>query len=236
MPKPGDFFLGVMDFFSILLPGAAFVYVIQPVVAAGIPEQWLPATSSIGWAAFLVLAYTVGHLLHALGSRLLDEPVYEMRYLPNRQKKHWSVKQALGGDGVADMKAEAEKTLLGRVCLETAADPRGTNYYDWCLSELRARNAAGALEVDRLQADSKLFRSLVFVFIAAALVSGAQAVWVGLVDGNMSGLVGGVILSLTCLVLTRFAVWRFCTLRWTATKRVYEFYLILVSGSATPSQ
>jgi hypothetical protein len=212
MTKPSDFFIGVVDFFAVLLPGAALVYLLQPLVVTDMPQAWLPAAPTQGWVMFLVLAYITGHLLHALGSWLLDKYVYQKLYLPRCRSSHAKASK-LTGDHLALWEDEgAKKTLLARVCLTTNVNPTGTNYYDWCLSDVRVSSPAGAIEVDRLQADSKFFRSMVFVFLVAALVSFREApVWV----------------PLGAAALTVFAIWRFCELRWTATKRVYEYYLLL---------
>lgn len=217
MTKPSDFFVGVIDFFAVLLPGASLVYLLQPLIVTGTATPWLPATPTQGWVVFLVLAYIAGHLLHAIGSWLLDDYVYGKFYIPRWRSSHsraakW-IQQAdsngLRGD------SEAAATLLARVYLTTKVNAHGTNYYDWCLSDVRVNSSTGAAEVDRLQADSKFFRSMVFVFLVAALISSWEApVWT----------------SAGAAALTIFAIWRFCELRWSATKRVYEYYLLLHSS------
>lgn len=212
MTKPSDFFIGVVDFFAVLLPGAALVYLVQPLVVTGMPKAWLPVTSTQGWVMFLVLAYITGHLLHALGSWLLDKYVYQKLYLPRFRSSHAKAAKLTSHPSALREDEDAAKTLLARVCLTTKVNSTGTNYYDWCLSGVRVSSPAGAIEVDRIQADSKFFRSMAFVFLVAALVSFREApVWV----------------SLGAAALTVFAIWRFCELRWTATKRVYEYYLLL---------
>jgi hypothetical protein len=213
MTKPSDFFIGVVDFFAVLLPGAALVYLLGPLMISGTPKGWLPATPTQGWVMFLVLAYIAGHLLHALGSWLLDDFVYGEIYLRRYREPHWQaskLKEELFG---LEEYEKAAQTLLARVRL-TKVNQTGTNYYDWCLSDVRVSSPAGAIEVDRIQADSKFFRSMVFVFLVAALISFRQAqapLWV----------------SVGAVALTVFALCRFCQLRWTATKRVCEFYLLL---------
>ena len=220
MPKPSDFFLGVTEFFAVLLPGAAVLYLLRPIVHTSTPRPWLPGTETQGWAVFLVLAYIAGHLLHAMGSWLIDDYIYGKLYLPLRRSDH---SQAARWIGKADPSSprdssclrkdrQAGATLLARVYFTNRVDSRGTNYYDWCLSDLRVNNPNGAAEVDRLQADSKFFRSMVFVFLLAALLGLREPLlWV----------------SAGSVVLAMFAIWRFCELRWGATKRVYEYYLIL---------
>jgi hypothetical protein len=212
MTKPSDFFIGVVDFFAVLLPGAALVYLLQPLVLTSAPKAWLPTAPTQAWVMFLVLAYIAGHLLHALGSWLLDKYIYGKLYLPRFRSSHARAAKLAKDPSALRKDTHAAETLLARVCLTTEIDSTGTNYYDWCLSDVRVRSPAGATEVDRLQADSKFFRSMVFVFLVAALVSFREAaLWV----------------SVGALALTMFALWRFCDLRWTATKRVYEYYLLL---------
>jgi hypothetical protein len=212
--KPSDFFIGVIDFFAVLLPGAALVYLFRPLIVAGIPMPWLPATPTQGWVAFLVLAYIAGHLLHAIGSWVLDDYIYGKIYLPRWRPPHSRAKEWITEGDSAGLRgdSEAAATLLARVYLTTKANPQGTNYYDWCLADVRLNSPAGATEVDRVQADSKFFRSMVFVFLVAALIScGETRAWV----------------SAATAALAIFAIWRFCELRWSATKRVYEYYLLL---------
>lgn len=218
MTKPSDFFVGVVDFFAILLPGAALVYLSRPFLIDDVPNDWLPTTSTQSWVLFLVLAYIVGHLLHELGSWLLDRYVYGKGYLPLIRPSHARAAKLVDDPSALGNDKDAVKTLLARVRLETKANTTGTNYYDWCLSDIRVTRPAGAAEVDRLQADSKFFRSMVFVFLATALVS------LGATLGSFRPALA--IFSISAFALTIFAIWRFCVLRWAATKRVYENYLL----------
>jgi hypothetical protein len=215
--KPGDLLLGVSEFFAILLPGAALVYLIQPWTAPRIPLQLRPSDDNARWVVFLVLAYLVGHVLHAFSSRL-DKSVYDSVYLPRAASDHYRAVQ-LVKETRPDLRLEAirqdetlRSTLYGRALLCAGDDAAGTSLYDWCLSLIRLQNSAAAAEVDRHQANSKFFRSLSFVMLAA--------VWAGIKEGSFTAAVAS---GLTLL----FSIWRFCTLRWDATRRVYEFYLLL---------
>src|SRR5215467_14803282 len=126
MIKPSDFFIGVVDFFAILLPGAAFVYLFRPFLIDDVPIGWLPTTSTQSWVLFLVLAYIVGHLLHALGSQLLNDYVYQKFYLPKMRPYHARAAKLVDDSSLANDK-DAVKTLLARVRLETKANPTGTS-------------------------------------------------------------------------------------------------------------
>jgi hypothetical protein len=214
MPKPSDFFIGVLEFFAILLPGACLTYLIQPFIIKSAPVSWLPSDKTQGWIVFLVLAYVAGHLMHAVGSWILDDYVYGRFYVPRWRSAHSRAAKWANKHDSSNLRkdSKAAQTLLARVYFTNKVNPEGTNFYDWCLSEVRMKSPAGAAEVDRLQADSKFFRSMVLVFLVATLIS------------ILNGLLW---LSIGFIALTIFAVWRFCNLRWTATKRVYEYFLIL---------
>jgi hypothetical protein len=87
MPKPTDFFIGLIDFFAVLLPGAILAYLLllfpwneqlKDVLREHLSD---PAA---GWAAFLVMAYVLGHLLHHLGG-FLDDWIYDSWFVLVRQ-------------------------------------------------------------------------------------------------------------------------------------------------------
>lgn len=65
------FFIGLMDFFSILLPGALLTYLLMgevgPVVLG---DRYSKLAGADGWAAFLFPSYLFGHRVILLGSCL----------------------------------------------------------------------------------------------------------------------------------------------------------------------
>jgi hypothetical protein len=211
--KPSDFFLGIIEFFAIVLPGAALIYLIQPWTARFVPPQLQPLDETARWIAFLVLAYVVGHVLHALAGKF-DKSVYDSFYLRRAEPSHYDAVQLVKNKKLEALRENTKlsNTLYARALFRAGDDASGTHLYDWCLSFIRLQSPAAAAEVDRCQADSKFFRSLAVVMVAAAAVSAAGG----------SPIAAGV----SFLVLL-FSIWRFCALRWEATKRVYEFYLLL---------
>ena len=67
------FFIGLMDFFSILLPGALLAFVLMGEVGSVVlADRSSELAGTVGWAAFLFVSYLFGHLVFLLGS-LLDE-------------------------------------------------------------------------------------------------------------------------------------------------------------------
>ena len=68
---PQKLFIGLMDFFSILLPGALLTYLLMgevgPVVLG---DRYAQLVGAKAWAAFLFASYLLGHLVFLLGSWL----------------------------------------------------------------------------------------------------------------------------------------------------------------------
>lgn len=65
------FFIGLMDFFSILLPGALLTYLLMGEVGpAVLGDHYVNLEGAEGWAAFLFASYLLGHLVFLLGSWL----------------------------------------------------------------------------------------------------------------------------------------------------------------------
>jgi hypothetical protein len=80
------FFIGLMDFFSILLPGALLTHLLMgevgPVVLG---DRYGTLAGSQAWAAFLFASYLFGHLVFLLGSWLDEFYDWARRYTLNTQ-------------------------------------------------------------------------------------------------------------------------------------------------------
>ncbi|MBP9903386.1 MAG: hypothetical protein KBH45_18145 [Verrucomicrobia bacterium] len=83
---PQKFFIGLMDFFSILLPGALLTYLLMgevgPVVLG---DRYARLAGAQAWAAFLFASYLFGHLIFLLGSWLDEFYDWARRYTLNTQ-------------------------------------------------------------------------------------------------------------------------------------------------------
>src|SRR5437764_10093012 len=84
--EPQKLFIGLMDFFSILLPGALLTYLLMgdvgPVVLGG---RYAELAGAAGWAAFLFASYLLGHLVFLLGSWLDELYDWARRHTLNAQ-------------------------------------------------------------------------------------------------------------------------------------------------------
>ncbi len=150
--KPGDFFLGIVDFLGVLVPGAALVF---------LEAEWIRRIFGISplqppWLVFAAAAYFLGHLLLAL-TELLNRPA--QRLAP----RIWSLQQAHDDAGSFETVC---KSVLGKA----ATGDTGTNFHA-ALSFLRLKHADAAAEIDRHMAGYKLLRNLVAVFLFDLLLS-----------------------------------------------------------------
>lgn len=76
--EPQKIFIGIIDFFSILLPGALLTYLLKDDVGPRILQErvYLGLSGTQDTIVFLVSSYLLGHFLFLLGSRL-DDLIYD---------------------------------------------------------------------------------------------------------------------------------------------------------------
>ena len=150
-PKAMDLYLGVVELFGTMLPGALLTFVANRIWGCSlrVPEDWPKETN--GWAEFLVVSYVAGHLVHALGSMILD-PLYDYTYKLWKTRKYVPIRARA---------VEVVRAALGPFWME------GDNNLDWSTTFLRLHGGALSAAIDRLEADSKFFRSLTVVLLFA---------------------------------------------------------------------
>lgn len=144
--KPGDFFLGIVDFLGVLVPGAVLVF---------LEAEWLHYIFGFSplqthWLVFACAAYIIGHLLLASTGILntLAVPIARKTWFFSRIHKD------------ADSFEKISIPLLGNAVTANL----GTAFYS-ALSFVRLRNADAAAEIDRHMAGYKLLRTLMAVFL-----------------------------------------------------------------------
>ena len=74
--EPQKFFIGVIDFFSVLLPGALLTFLVKDHVGPYLLPNDYPLTGKKGWLAFFFNSYLLGHFIFLLGSWLLDDQLH----------------------------------------------------------------------------------------------------------------------------------------------------------------
>lgn len=152
-PKANEFLLGVVDLFGIVLPGALTSVIVA--VSSGLYViNWShpPGLNTTQWVVFIVVSYIVGHLISGLGGMMLD-PLY---------------------DGFYPKRFVGEIPRLRRRAERAAHKVLGNEFYreddnrlEWAETLIRLTNSNAAAHVDRLEADSKFFRSLAVMLVMA---------------------------------------------------------------------
>jgi hypothetical protein len=162
--KASDLFLGVVDLFAVILPGALFSGLVWKVlshseVGRKLLERVAGPEFVPKWLVLLVAAYIIGHFLFALGAWIMD-PLYDGYY---KRKFEFEVKKEL-----PSMRRRADR-LFNQV-LGKELYGEDDNRLTWSESFLRFGGAAAMGQLDRLEADSKFFRSLAVVAILSPLL------------------------------------------------------------------
>ncbi len=212
MPKPNELYLGVLDFFAIILPGAIAAALLERALGGAVLGLWVtvPKSEAGQWAAFLVIAYLLGHLIFLTGSYLdlLYGGLTERLKQPQYAQGWWSVAaKPVGKNELAYLRATAV-----RQALLAPEGQNGVNTFQWARAVLTSRCPAAAADVQQLEADSKFFRSFVVLTVVTGCACLAQGRWV-------EGLVALV------LVIPCFA--RYCERRLKSTTQAYIHILTM---------
>ena len=229
--SPKNFFVGIIDFFSILLPGAVLAYFLRDRVADRVLPTALSGMSpTVGWIVFAVSSYLLGHFVFLLGS-WLDElyDVARKQTLNHRIRRLartgelmpkvlrvllWLVfkrEQDLAVDRAKRIKEHYLTPLAGREAVNT---------FQWAKARLTLEEPEALAVVQRFEADSKFFRSLVAVLILLLVSGGWNRGW------------RFITMDLALLPL---ALWRYMEQRYKATNQAYWFILTLEGKSTTVS-
>lgn len=260
--KPDDLFVGVSEFFAILLPGAvltfAGAYVANRFDVRCHGLQALGLTDEPAWWALAIVAYTVGHIVASWGSRL--DVLYDDQKDAHRNSdlkkcadallKSFVARAKLLGNADDEPKQEpAEPWIARAVRLFTKRawspgkqDTKIVNAYKLSRITLNRRAPTVFAEVVRLEADSKFFRSLVVVAVltlpawVALVVKDAlllrHATWW---DAARPALWDAGLFVATLFTL-RLAYARFCELRLKATETAFQGLVYLSVEEKVPNQ
>jgi hypothetical protein len=265
IPKPGELFIGVIDLFAVLVPG-----VIAAALACEVMGQHLEHASTVLVASLITAGWVLGHVLHGIGS-WLDPLVYDRLFKPpesitphpiaNPGKLHDSV------DPGVPPKAQVRKQSrfrqyfhkndrLYRLATEmtdypdepkqpgqTVAVGVPGGMYQWARAWLNSHSPESTSNLNRHEADSKLFRSLTVLFliaipaiigrlllfappVAVILASDGHATmatpeWWQVMTDHRSALI-----IFACAGIL-FSLWRYCDLRNKMIRQCYLNYVQL---------
>jgi hypothetical protein len=224
VPKPNDLFIGIIDFFAVLVPGVVAVIVVGWAVNFRMPEK----QDVFFLGTILTAGFVLGHILHGLGS-FLDIFVYDPLFKPlgAEQKAHGLRRKSYFRSN--DKLYVASKNLIafpvndiaagGDKDLGTKTGQLPVGVYQWARAWLRIHSPEATAELDRLEADSKLFRSLSVIGLAVLICF-------KFLPASAAGLLP---LSLVVMVI---CLWRYCDLRQKMVRACYLHFVLLHSDFA----
>jgi mannose-6-phosphate isomerase-like protein (cupin superfamily) len=219
--KPSDFFIGVIDFFSVILPGALLTFFLKGLLYTRMfgegkifPELHNEVQKAI---AFLLATYVIGNLIFLAGSLLLDNFVYD-KFLRNIFfKKNFDLAYLVATE-IREQHLSSATTIeqliaAGKLNDQDAREVRAKdkreviNTFKWGQDYLSVKFPQSVTEIEKLKADSKFFRSLVVVFI---------------IIGGISLVKGFRIWAASFFILSLLSVYRYGELRYKSNQKAYE--------------
>jgi len=224
--EPQKFFVGLMDFFSIILPGALLTFLLRGEVAqTDWLAQRLPSLDGAkGWVAFLVASYLLGHFAFLLGawldelydwlrSRTLNAQIKE---LVHRGKPiRWWVR------GLVWLVFKRERNLavknagkIKELSLAQLQAKKTVNNFQWCKALLTVESPQSLAVVQRFEADSKFFRCFVIVLLVVIGLS-----W----HSNTRNV------AIAAAALLPLTMWRYMEQRFKATNQAYWSVITLTA-------
>jgi 8-oxo-dGTP pyrophosphatase MutT (NUDIX family) len=229
--EPQKFFIGLMDFFSILLPGALLTYLLMgdvgPVVLGDRYSTLARAEAGAeSWAAFLFVSYLFGHLIFLLGSWLDEFYDWARRYTLNAQIALLARRGRLLSwlaRALIWLVFKSERNLaVGRAgkikqqVLGALQAKDSINTFQWSKVWLNAESPTSLAVVQRFEADSKFFRCFTVVLLLVLAAWPLQCQW------PLAGIP-------VVLVLLLLALWRYMEQRFKATNQAYWSVITLTA-------
>lgn len=223
--EPQKFFIGMIDFFSILLPGVIVTYVLRGDEGNGpLGGAYPDLENGEAVAFFLVVSYLLGHFVFLLGAVGLDGPVYDrLRDATEGQQqarvtqgkapaRGWLRRASRLVVGKADKADNAQLQAIALKEGQLAGAAGAINAFQWCKARLLFERPEALAKVERFEADSKFFRSLVVLFAVLAPAFFVGRAW----------LLGGL-----AMVMLFMAFWRYVDQRLKATTHAYWYLITL---------
>jgi hypothetical protein len=147
----------------------------------------------------------------------------------------WDLQPKEAKDPLRDAAHSVHTAFLKEKGLDALADTDTPNSYEWAQSAIVLRARDGAREVEALQAASKFFRSMSIVVVLVPLFGLLRAPFLPARDVSKTlslMLVALVVAAIAAMALAH----RFMKLRWTATQRTYEYYVVSLPAGPLPNK
>ena len=228
--EPQKFFIGLIDFFAIILPGALLTFLVKDKLGTYLLGwHYGELTGTPGWVAFLGASYLLGHFVFLIGSWLDDftyDPMRKASYGEQIKKlakgEHlspvflrWLSRIFFGKETDLSVRqaVRIKEHYLGPLNASSAI-----NAFQWSKAKLTFDHPQAIESVHRFEADSKFFRSLVILCILVIAVLAPFKV----VEMRRE-------LALFSIPVLILAFWRYVDQRLKATTQSYWYVLALES-------
>lgn len=225
---PDKFFVGLIDFFSILLPGALITWFTKDFLGAAVlaDKGFAQLGSAQAWGVFLFASYLFGHLVFLLGSWLDELFDWARRHTLNKQISRlarrgqllpWPVRALIWlvfkreRDLAVERARKIKEAMLAPLNAQDAI-----NTFQWGKALLTLESRESLAIVQRFEADSKFFRSLTVVLIFVLVAWPWQHKWP----------IIGFPMALALFVIS---IWRYMEQRLKATNQVYWSVIALAA-------
>lgn len=224
--KPQDFFIGVIDFFSVILPGALVTYFLKGIMYTNVFGHDnvfpLPETNTQKWIVFLLITYIIGNLIFLIASLLLDKLVYD-KYLRNKfLKKNFDLSYHTA-TAIRDQYLSSKSWICQLIETKRLKEKdieellekdkyEIINTFKWTKSFLAIKFPEALNDIKKFEADSKFFRSLVIAFIIIGTILLSKGDW-------LSGL--------CFIILSLLSLFRYGDLRYKSTQKAYELIMTI---------
>lgn len=233
---PKEFFIGLMDFFSILLPGALLTWLLMGEVGpAVLGDRYAKINGAQAWAAFLFASYLFGHLVFLLGSWLDEFYDWARRHTLNTQIEllarrgrllPWLARALiwlvfkLERNLAVERAGKVKRQALGQLQAKDAI-----NTFQWSKALINVESPASLAVVQRFEADSKFFRCFTVVLLILLVAWTWQDQWPP----------AGIPVVLALLLL---ALWRYMEQRYKAANQAYWSVITLTArdGKVAPGE
>lgn len=196
MSKPGDFFVGIIDLFAIFLPGGLLTFVLYQEYSTFFLKVF-PISGNQYWLAFIFFSYLIGHVIFMIGSKI--DGFYDY---------HRKIKNPCINESAFQCASQIKHKFLSET------ERKAVNTYMWSMSILTTHYSDALVEINRLVADSKFFRSLVVIIPIISLIF--------TVSGNYWHAVIIILFIVPCYL-------RYYDRRLKSTTRAYQ-YIIMLNG------
>ena len=240
--EPQKFFIGLIDFFSILLPGALLTYMLKndagPLLLG---DNYETLGEVEAWTVFLFASYLLGHFSFLLGSWKLDDEVYDrlrkatfaeqVKILKKKDgalSPHWIRLLAKHLFSYKHVDTSLNQVLrIKKHYLNPLGASSAINAFQWAKARLTIEKPNALEVVQRFEADSKFFRSLVVVLLILILWNVIKCTKIGGISKCHWDI---VLVSLTLLLPT---LWRYINQRMKAVRQAYWFIITLEASNVT---